>query len=663
MMKTPSPSPADAAQHAERQRQTGLKAFKSQHWRDAVQAFERGTRLTPGDALMWMNLARARLRNGELPAATEAARQALDLAPDNTLACRMLAECLGQASRFAEAARVFDQFPPGAARDHDWFNAHGNTLFLARRPQDAVGAFFQALALRIDAPLVHYRLGLCFKDMDMVAEATECFRTATQLDDGTVRALALSLLVHEGRQTCDWRRVDEDTRALLAALDEAEGAHAQLLSPFALLAVDATPDQQRRIGALRTQGLTTGVKPLPAERGPRRPGPVRIGYLSSDFHQHATAVLMTELLEHRDRERFEVTLYSHSPNDGSFVERRVRAACEHFVDVTHETAEAVARRMRADGIDIAIDLKGHTRGSRFELLAFRPAPVQVAYLGYPATTGASFIDYLIGDPVVTPLAHAAQYSEHIAQLPNSYQPNDRQRPLPPAPSRAALGLPADAVVLCCFNQTYKLSPQMLDLWARVLHAAPAAVLWMLAWNPQAQARLTEALAERGIAANRVFWAPKQSLGDHIARLRSADLFLDTWPCNAHTTASESLWAGVPVLTVPGPTYASRVAASLVTACGLPQLACADAEAYVQQATQLASSPAELTALKAHLESQRTHLPLFDTDRYARDYEALLMRMFQRQQAGLAPAALLAEPAPSADAAVTDTVNGALLPPP
>ncbi|MFZ2991218.1 MAG: hypothetical protein WA086_24725, partial [Ideonella sp.] len=380
--------------------------------------------------------------------------------------------------------------------------------------------------------------------------------------------------------------------------------------------------------------------PLPPA-GPRRPGPIRLGYLSCDFHQHATSVLMAELLERRDRQRFEVTLYSHSQNDDSAITRRVRAACEHFVDVTELPNNEIAQRMRADGIDIAIDLKGHTRGSRFELLAHRPAPVQVAYLGYPATTGADFIDYMIGDAVVTPLDHADRYSEHIAQLLNSYQPNDRQRALPPCPSRAALGLPADAVVLCCFNQVYKMSPHMLDLWAAILAQAPRAVLWMLAWNPHGQANLSRELAARGVGADRLFWAPKLNLAEHLARLRAADLFLDTWPCNAHTTASEALWAGVPVLTVPGPTFASRVAASLVHACGLPDLACADEAAYVALAAALANEPELLHGLKAHLETQRMQLPLFDTDRYARNYEALLLRMFERQQAGLPPVALAA----------------------
>lgn len=625
----------NSRQRAEQHRQAGLKAMQARRWPAAIAEFERGTALSPRDAVLRLNLARAHMQAGMLDRAIAEGREALRLDPASPVACRLVGECLLQGNRADEAAAVFDQHPADAPRDHDWFNACGNAWFQAQRLQDAVGAFFQALALKIDAPLVHYRLGLCFKDLAMTREATECFRTAISLDTGYVRALALSLLVHESRQTCDWSLLEQDTEMLLAALAAGDEQTGQKLSPFALLAVDATPEQQRRIGAMRVRGLTTHLKPLPPP-GARRPGRIRIGYLSCDFHQHATSVLMAELLERRDSSRFEVTLYSHSADDGSEIARRVRAACDHFIDVNLWSNAEIARRMRADDIDIAIDLKGHTRGSRFELLAFKPARVSAAFLGYPATTGADFIDYMIGDPVVMPLAHAAQYSERIAQMPHSYQPNDRQRALPPAPSRAQLGLPEDAVVFCCFNQTYKISPRMLDLWSRILAGAPNAVLWMLAWNPHAQANLERELAARGVGPERIFWAPKLPLARHIARLRAADMFLDTWPCNAHTTASEALWAGVPVLTVPGPTFASRVAASLVHACGLPDLAAADEQAYVDLGIALAHEPTTLQGLKQHLDQQRMSLPLFDTDRYARDYEALLQRMFDRQQAGLAP---------------------------
>ena len=630
-----SGSPTASARRAEAHRQAGLSAQRAQRWEEAHAEFEHAAALAPADSLMWLNLARARLRLGQVRPALDAAERAFMLDRTSPLACQMAADLRLQLGSPADAVATFESLAPDAPRTHDFHSAHGNALFLARRPRDAIDAFFKALALKVDAPLVHYRLGLCFMDLRLPRESTECFRTAISLDRGWVRALALSLIVHESRQACDWSALEADTRALLEAVEGDDPEIGRLLSPFALLAIDATPEQQRRMGERRAHGLTHDLVPLPPA-GPRKPGRIRVGYLSADFYQHATAVLMTELLERRDTARFETFLYSHSPSDGSDIERRVRAACEHFVDVTGVSNREAAERIRADGIDILVDLKGHTRDSRFELMAYRPAPVQACYLGYPATTGAPFIDYFIGDRITTPLAHADRYSERLAQLAGCYQPNDAARPLPPCPPRHELGLPEDAVVLCCFNQAYKVSPRMLDLWARILADAPRAVLWMLEWNPHARANLLRELQARGVAAGRVFFAPRRDLAGHIARLRAADLFLDTWPCNAHTTASEALWAGVPVLTVPGPTFASRVGASLAAACGLGDLACRDADHYVALATALANEPATLAGLKAHLETNRRALPLFDAERLARDLDALYTRMHERQLAGLAP---------------------------
>ena len=641
-MKNSASMPSSNARRAESHRQAGVLAHRAQRWDTAVQEFERATELAPRDALMWINLARSRMALGQHVLALEAAQRACELDPASAVACRIAAELALQMARPADALRVLEALSEDAPRDHDYYNALGNALFQTRNPRKAVDAYFQALTLKVDSALVHYRLGLCFMDMSMDFEAAQCFRTAISLDDGSTRALALSLLVQTNRQACDWSQDAGDTRALLEAVDRDDPETARLLLPFALISIESTPLQQRRLAERRVTGLTSAIVPLPAP-GPRKPGRIRVGYLSSDFYHHATAVLMTELLERRDTRRFETFLYSHSRDDDSEIGRRVRAACEHYVDVRGTGNCAVARRIRDDGIDILIDLKGHTRDSRMELMAYRPAPVQAAYLGYPATTGAPFIDYMIGDRVTMPLSHAANYTERIAQLEGCYQPNDAARPLPPCPSRASLGLPDDAVVLCCFNQTYKLSPNMLDLWSRILADAPRTVLWMLAWNPHAKANLLRELADRGVAPERVFFAAKLDLDSHIARLRAADLFLDTWPCNAHTTASEALWAGVPVLTVPGETFASRVAASLVAACGLGDLACQSEDDYVELATALANEPDTLRGIKAHLDANRRALPLFDAERLARDMDALLARMHDRHLAGLAPEALAAAP--------------------
>ena len=637
----------------------GQKAARSHQWNVALREFQQAVRWAPNDAGAWHDLALSQLALQRPLDAARAAERALALAPDSVIACKTLVDCLMKQNRHTEAADAVARLAPEAERDHELLLAQATALFAARRPAEAVPVFIKALALDLTNPIAHFRMGLAFKDLYRDRDANLCFRTALATDkSGAARALILSQLVYGSRLACEWDQLEDHTAALLGALDAADDATGAQLSPFALLAIEATPAQQLRVGRLATQSMARGVVPLPAP-GPRAPGRIRVGYLSADFCNHATALLMTELLERRDRSRFEVFLYSHSVADGSALQLRVRAAGDHFVDVSTLSDIDVARRMRADGLDIAVDLKGHTRDSRFQLLAHRPAPVQVAYLGFPASCGAPFIDYLIGDAVVTPLEHAANYSEKIAQLPDSYQPNDRRRALPPAPSRADEGLPDDAVVLCCFNQTYKISPQMLDLWARILAGAPNAVLWMLTWTQHGHVNLARELAARGVDLDRVLFAPKVGVEAHLARLRCADLFLDTWPCNAHTTASEALWAGVPVLTVPGATYASRVAASLVAACGQPEMACADADAYVARATELARAPEVLRALQQHLQTNRLQLPLFDTDRYARAYEALLIRMFERQQAGLAPDHLLREPPVDAAAAADATQAGSL----
>jgi predicted O-linked N-acetylglucosamine transferase (SPINDLY family) len=631
-------NPASRAKRAHQHWQAGVAQAKTQQWQRAIQEFEQATRLQPGDSVYWLNLARARMGLGQWEAAIEAGRHAMQLDPASALTRRACAECLAALHRYDEAAACFDNLPPDAAVDFEHHSAHGNALFQAHKPREAIEAFFRALAIKLDAPLIHYRMGLCFMDLTMKEEASECLRTAAALDSGVIRAMALAVLAYESRQACQWGNQAEETQALREAIANAGESQGQLLAPFALLAVDCTPAEQRRVGELRSNWLARGVRPLP-RRSVRKEGKVRIGYLSGDIYLHATAVLMAELLERRDRSRFEVFMYSHSRDDGSRMRQRVIEACDHFIDVTHLTNGAIAQRMQADGIDIAIDLKGHTRDSRYEVLASRPAPVQVSYLGFPGTTGAGFIDYVIGDPVVTPLQHAQDFTERIAQLPWSYQPNDRQRALPPKPERAEHGLPQDALVLCCFNQAYKITPQVLGLWVEMLQRIPNAVLWMLAWNPQARRNLVAELARRGIGEERIVFGVKLPLDKHLARLRCADLFLDTWPCNAHTTASEALWAGVPVVTVPGPTFASRVAASLLRACRLDELVCESAEDYVNKVVALSNDLPRLRALQRHLDEQRMDLPLFDTDRYARDYEALLLRMVERARQGLSPEAL------------------------
>jgi predicted O-linked N-acetylglucosamine transferase (SPINDLY family) len=303
----------------------------------------------------------------------------------------------------------------------------------------------------------------------------------------------------------------------------------------------------------------------------------------------------------------------------------------------------MAAAIRARHVDILVDVKGATYGSVMEVMAHRPAPLQVNWLGFPGTSGADYIDYLIGDTVVTPLEHAAHFSEKIAQMPLCYQPNDSRRAVPHALPRAAWGLRDDALVLCGFHQSYKISREVFHSWCGLLQALPHAVLWLLRWNANVQSALTAAAAARGIDASRLVFAPVLPANQHLSRLSAADVFLDAWPCNAHTTASEALWAGVPPVTVVGETFAQRVAASLLQASGLGELVCRDVAHYEQTVLQLAAQPQRRDALRTQLMAQRQH-PLFDGARFARDIEALYQRMWARAVAGLPPDHLAAAPA-------------------
>jgi predicted O-linked N-acetylglucosamine transferase (SPINDLY family) len=340
------------------------------------------------------------------------------------------------------------------------------------------------------------------------------------------------------------------------------------------------------------------------------------------------------MFESHDRSRFEVFLYSTGKDDGSEMRSRIRSAAEHFIDCSRTRAADLAKRVRDDEIDILVDLKGYTYDSMPELFAYRSAPVQVAYLGFPGTSGANFIDYMIGDRWVTPLEDSAHFSEKIAQLPNCYQCNDGSRPLPVTPDRRSQGLPDDAVVLCGFNQPYKISPDVFDVWCRLLHRIPESVLWLLEWHPQAPPALRREAEARGIDPQRLVFAPSVLQKDHLDRIGCADLFLDTWPCNGHTTASDMLWAGVPVVTFSGKTFASRVAGSLLQAVGVTETICSSVEDYEAKAFALAADPVQRRDIRDRIMAARLESTLFDGGLITRDIESLYERMWQRAVDGL-----------------------------
>lgn len=504
-------------------------------------------------------------------------------------------------------------------------------------PQAVIQACMQALARKIDDAPTHYRLGVAFRDAGMKLEAAECIRTAVTL--GFAEELfARGLLVYLEREGCRWARAAQDWAALEAALAAQPAGAALQVNPFVHAVLSDDPLSIRRVAEHYARFCARLVAPLPPRPAQRR-GRIHLAYLSADFYQHATAQLMAQMLESHDRSRFEVTLVSAGPDDASALRARLQRGVERFVDVRGQSHAAIAQRIRALGVDILVDAKGATDGTLLPVLAARPAPLQLNWLAFPGTSGAAYIDYIVGDRIVTPLEHGAHFSEAIAQLPRCYQPNDARRARPQPSTRADWGAPEGVPLLAGFHQAYKISPAVFERWCAILHRVPGAVLWLLEWNTNVRATLTAAARTHGIAPGRLFFAPLLPLEQHLSRLACADLFLDAWPCGAHTTAGEALWCGVPVVTSIGPTFAQRVAPSLLQAAGQDDLVAADAAHYEQLAVALAHDPAGRARRRAQLLAQRDTSPLFDGAGCARDFEALCERLWDRACAGLAPAPL------------------------
>jgi len=377
----------------------------------------------------------------------------------------------------------------------------------------------------------------------------------------------------------------------------------------------------------------------PPPRGPRRPGgKIRIAYLSADFRQHPSSTLSAHLFETHDRARFEVTGVSFGPDTGDPLRRRLERAFDHFLDVRQRSDADIAALIRERGIDIAVDLMGYTNGARPGVLLRRAAPVQVGYLGYPGTSGGAALDYLLADAHALPRGEEAHYAERIVRLPDTYVPHDPTQAIGASPTRADVDLPADAFVFCCFNHNFKIAPATFGVWMRLLARVGGAVLWLLDTNEAAQRNLRRTAAQHGVDPARLVFASRVAPDVHLARHRLADLFLDTHPFNAHATAVDALWAGLPVLTFPGSTMAGRIATSLLHAIGLPELVARDRADYEARALALATTPGALRALQEKLARHRETFPLFDAARYRVAIEAAYATMATRSAAGLPPVA-------------------------
>ena len=618
----------------------GIALSETGRTAEALECFERSLALAPRNAETLYNLGNARLALHEYAAALTCYDRALALRPDHVKA----------------------------------LNNRGNALVGLRRPNDALASFDRAIAIapnfaeaysnRADTLLTLQRLEEALASADLALRARPGFADAINSRGNALRALkrydeaarafgelagagprfdhALGERVDSELRAADWTHFAEHTAQLIAAI--AEGRRAAL--PWEFLGVSGSGSAQLACArAFVAERHPASARPLwSGER--YRHDRIRLAYLSADFQEHATAHLMAGLLEAHDASRIEATAVSFGPETNDPMRERLRRAFPRFLDVRDRSDRNIAGMLRELEIDIAIDLKGFTANSRTGILAFRPAPLQVNYLGYPGTMGAPYIDYIIADRFVIPPDRESDFTEKVVRLPDTYQVNDAKRRIAESSlTRVQAGLPEAGFVFCCFNSNYKITPEMFAIWMRLLERVPDSVLWLLEANALAQENLRREAQRRGVASERLVFAPTMPADEHLARHRLADLFLDTRPVNAHTTGSDALWAGLPLLTCTDDAFAGRVAASLLHAVGLPELTASDPQQYEAIALRIATTPSLLAELRARLARNRGTHPLFDTDRYRRHLEAAYTTMWELCQRGLAPAGFDVKPAP------------------
>lgn len=471
-------------------------------------------------------------------------------------------------------------------------------------------------------------------DLKRPAEAVLDYNEVLRLNPG--HPFALGLRLHAQMSMCDWDRIEARTADVLVKVARGE----KVTPSWPLLAFSSTPGLQRRAAEIWTKEVANPETNRPDELGLVTPQPgrkIRVGYFSSDYREHPVAFLFAGVIEAHDRQTFEVIGFSYGRNTGDAMRKRLEKAFDKFIDVADKPDREICALARQHNLDIAVDLVGYTTQSRPGIFALRAAPVQVNFLGYPGTMGASFMDYIIADTTVIPASSREYYSEKVVHMPGSYQANDRARHVAEKVfTRAELGLPEKGFVFCCFNNNFKITPSVFNSWMRIMTTVPDSVLWLLADNADVSINLRKEAVAHGVAAERLVFAPRVGPAEHLARHRAADLFLDTLPYTAHTTASDALWAGVPIVTCTAESFAARVAASLLKAVGLPELVTSSPNDYEALAIALARDPSRLAALKQKLTENRMTAPLFDTVSYTRALEAAFRQMQDRQATGLGP---------------------------
>jgi protein O-GlcNAc transferase len=565
------------------------------------------------------------LQSGRLNEAAQLCRKILGAAPDSPRALHLAALIAYRQGDIGIAITILQHALRADPRSAETHNDLANLYQVKGDLDGAVSSYRTALKLSPAYAEAHRNLASALRRLGRLDEAVDSLETAVSLNPNFAEAIAQ--LVHQLKQRCDWSRIDR----LTARLIDAVAANSSPVNPFIFLALDTTPGQQFQC-ARQWSAAQFPVSSVPKATPKPETGKVTIGYLSADFQEHATAQLIAELFLLHDRTQFRVIGYSYGHDDGSATRQRLAASFDDFVDLEASSHVDAAARIRSDAVDILVDLKGYTASARPDIMALRPAPIQVSYLGYPGTMGMDAVDYILADPFVAPFDQQPYFTEKLVHLPACYQINDRRRPIAsPLPTRADCGLPATGFVFCCLSAAYKITQPIFRIWMRLLDAVPDSVLWLLDDGPAAVANLR---SEAGSA--RLIFAPPLPNPQHLARLSAADLFLDTLPYNAHTLASDAMWAGCPMITCTGATFPSRVAGSILGAAGLPELVTTSLADYEALALRLARDPALLREMRFRLQANRDTSPLFDTPTLTRHIEAAYREMWRIHHAGESP---------------------------
>ncbi|HEY2531284.1 MAG TPA: tetratricopeptide repeat protein [Xanthobacteraceae bacterium] len=596
----------------------------------ALAAFDRALELKPGLAEAWCGRGNLSARHKRYDEASAAYDKALALKPDFAEAWLGRGDTLAALKRCDHALAAYERALALKPELAEAWSGRGNVLAELRNYDQAFAAYERALALKSDLAEAWLGRGNVSLQLKRYDDAFTAYDKAVLLKPHLDYAASARLLAK--LHLCDWTDLAKDVASVLSIVRDRKA----LGAPSAMLPIPSSASDQLLCAKRHFQHQPSFPPIWHGEVCSH--DRIRIAYLSADFHDHATARLAVGLFEQHDKSRFEVTGLSFGPDQESTLRQRIKSAFEHFADVRFRSDRDVADLIRQLNIDIAVDLKGFTADNRLDVLARRAAPIQVNYLGYPGTMGADYIDYILADSTVIPEDQRAHYSEQVVWLPDCYQVNDDRRAISQrVPTRRECGLPDDAFVFCCFNNPYKITPEIFDVWMRLLTAIENSVLWLFEGNSAVARNLREEAEKRNISSQRLIFAGHANSEDHLARHRQADLFLDTLPYNAHTTASDALWAELPVLTCLGSTFAGRVAASLLKAVGLSELITTTLADYEASALKLARDPRLLTALKAKLADNRATHPLFDTKRFVRHMETAYLTMWEAYQHGRPPA--------------------------